>query len=72
MADKVRVPLDILIAITDLHKLNLSYNIVTVAKHLGYNRAADWIETHRQEYNRGVLYGFVADIPEIKNINRKE
>ena len=68
MTDKVRVPLDILIAITDLHKLpNLSeYGVVTVAKHLGYNRAADWIENHRQEYNRGILYGFTADIPEVK------
>ena len=70
MTNKVKVPLDIFIAISELHKLpNLSeHGVVSVAKHLGYDRAAEWIETHRREYNRGVLHGFTADIPEIKEV----
>ena len=66
MAGKVKVPPEVyegIIAVRDSGRTNM-FNIEAVkywAFHMGYDETMVWLNEHRNEYGRGMIFGFEVE-----------
>ena len=63
---KVKVPSEVLKGLMAVRESGLTNMfdrpvVIRIAEEMGFEEAADWVETHRKEYAEGIFRGFEAE-----------